>query len=311
MNNILIFNHKAKNCGVYQYGLRVANILKNSTKYNFIHCEIENENEFLDLVNFYKPKGIIYNFYGGTSPWLKSDLVIRFPQITHYCFHHEGNLPEHLKLDYYIIIDSIFNDNNKCFSIPRPLYENINVVYPEITTPIISSFGFPSFHKGFKKITKIVNEQFDEAIIKLHIPVAFFRDRTRNILDEILPECYNEIKKSGIKLIISNDFLKDNEILQFLASSSLNIFLYDDMLGCGLSSVIDFALSVNVPIAIRKSDMFRHIYNTTPYICIENRSLSEIISSGTEPLQQYRDKWSNNNLIKKCEFILDSTIDKH
>lgn len=307
-NNILITNHKAKECGVYQYGYHLSNILKKSINYNFIHCEIDNEQEYLQLVSLHNPIAIFYNFYGGTSPWINSNLLSKLPHITHYGLHHEGAEPNHLGFDHVINIDPTFIDNDRSFSIPRPLFENTNIIPSPPTTITVNSFGFPSHHKGFHKIVKIINDQFDEATINLHMPVAFFRNRTKNILDEIVPECYSEIKKNGIKLMINHDFMSDESILQFLSSSSLNMFLYDDMNGCGISSVIDYALSVSVPIAIRKSYMFRHIVNTSPSICIEDRSIIDIIESGPAPLQQYRDKWSNINLIKKCEYILSKTI---
>ena len=40
---------------------------------------------------------------------------------------------------------------------------------------------------------------------------------------------------------------KQIPFLYFLKSNSMNIFLYDTMVGRGTSSVIDYALSVNTP----------------------------------------------------------------
>lgn len=43
---VLFINHKQKQCGVYQYGLRTANILKKSLNYDIFYCEFENKEEF-------------------------------------------------------------------------------------------------------------------------------------------------------------------------------------------------------------------------------------------------------------------------
>jgi hypothetical protein len=115
------------------------------------------------------------------------------------------------------------------------------------------------------------------------------------------------MKKSNIKLEITTDFLDDDGLLNFLASSTINVFLYDHMPERGLSSVIDYALSVKKPLAISKSHMFRHILAASPSICYEDRTLSEIISSDSDPLQQFRDKWSPSNFIKRYETIINNT----
>src|SRR6185503_12130496 len=100
--------------------------------------------------------------------------------------------------------------------------------------------------------------------------------------------------------------LTDYQLLEFLSQSDLNLFLYDEMNGRGLSSVIDYALSVDVPIGINDSFMFRHIQNEKSNVA--NHSLQEIIDFGTEHLQVYKQKWSNENLIKKYETILNDTL---
>lgn len=295
MEVVLFINHKEKQCGVYQYGRRTANILK-----NYVYCEVSSLEELYGFVELHKPTKIIYNYHASTMPWLGRN---NMPDIKSFGMHHEGS--KIVDFDKFIIVDSTFIDDERNFAVPRPLFENLNYAKKENTVPVISSFGFGFGNKGFGRLVKTVNDQFDEAIIRLHIPFAFYGDNDKQSMQNIYPGCYAEVKKPGIKLIITNDFLTDSELLLFLSESTINVFLYDEMMGRGLSSVIDYALSVNVPIAITKSDMFRHIYNTYPSICVEDRSLKEIISTGAGVLQQYKDKWSNNNLIKNYEQSLD------
>lgn len=304
MKNILFFNHKQKQCGVYQYGYRTGNILKKSTEYNFIYQEVENENEFLTSISNFNPSALFYNYHPLTMSWLGNHCSIdRFPNIMHFGLHHEGSEPG-IRFHGVIILDCTQPDTNDHFSVPRPLFENVNFTENNSVVPIISSFGFGFGNKGFGRIVKTVNDQFEEAIIRLHIPFAYYGDRDGKSVDQLYPGCYNEVNKDGIKLIITNNFLNDEDLLNFLSSSTLNIFLYDEMIGRGLSSTIDYALSVNVPLAISKTHMFRHINNTAPSICVEDRSLAEIITSGASVLQQYRNKWSNQNLIKKYEQVV-------
>lgn len=306
---VLFINHKQKQCGVYQYGYRSANILNKSKLYNFIYAEVESEQEFFNVVNDNNPIGIIYNYHPLTMAWLGNHSFI-FPDVVHYGLHHEGSTPDHIKFNHLLIVDSVVEDTDINFSVGRPLLDSSLVSYAAPQIPTISSFGFGFGNKGFGRIVKLVNDQFDEAIIRLHIPRAYYGDRNGESSVNIFPGCYNEVKKEKIKLIITNDFLSDLDMLNFLASSTINVFLYDEMIGRGLSSVIDYALSVKVPIAINKTYMFRHIYNTQPSICVEDKTLAEIIDSGDAPLQQYRDKWSLDNFNKKYETIISKTRKK-
>lgn len=308
MDTILFLNHKEKQCGVYQYGLRTGDILKKSSRYNFIYQEVDSEAEHASIIANLNPRGIIYNYHPATMPWLGNHCMDKFPNIVHYGIHHEGTEPNIKFNGGIIILDTTFIDTEDHFSVPRPLFENINITPPITAIPVISSFGFGFMNKGFNRICRLVNAQFDSAIIKLHIPFAFFGDRDGASVRNIYPGCYSEIRKPNIKLVITNNFLTDSELLNFLGSSTINVFLYDEMIGRGLSSVIDYALSVNVPIAISKTNMFRHINTTSPSICVEDRSLPSIIQSGSGVLQQYRDKWSNYNLISKYEQIIERLI---
>lgn len=308
MQNIIFLNHKEHQCGVYQYGHRSGKILKKSTNYNFIYVEVESEAEFINAVNLHNPIGVIYNYHPATMPWLGYNGMNKFPHIKHYGLYHEGNIPDHRQFNYVLFVDSTHADIGTSFSIPRPLFEN-SLPISQNKIPVISSFGFGFEHKGFEKIVKLVNEQFDEAIIRLHISYSFYADRAGARANAVISRCSNEIKKPNIQLITTNNFLTDEDLLKFLAASTINVFLYDEIIGfaCGLSSVPDYALSVKVPLAISTSNMFRHIKNDSPSICVENCSLPEIIKAGCDVTQQYRDKWSNENFVKKYESIISQT----
>lgn len=305
-SNILFLNHKQAQCGVYQYGKRSANILKKSTDFNFIYREIENDAEYWSSVNTYNPIGIIYNYHPLTMAWLGHHNIVKYPNTVHYGLHHEGSFPDHIKFNYYLMVDTTFIDENNKLSVLRPLVEgNINYVNPNI--PTFGSFGFGFGNKGFGRVVKLINDQYDEAIIRLQIPRAYFGDRNGEASSQIFPGCQNEMRKPNIKLEITTDFLDDDGLLNFLAANTANIFLYDHMPERGLSSVIDYAVSVKKPMVISKSHMFRHILSTSPSICYEDRTLVEIINSGDEPLQQFRDKWSSTNFINRYKLIINNT----
>ena len=117
------------------------------------------------------------------------------------------------------------------------------------------------------------------------------------------------LKDPNITLNITTNFISDDELLEFLAGNDLNIFFYQKYPSYnGISSSIDYALSVKRPIAICRSNMFSHIWNTTPSICAEDSSLKEIINNGFGPLEHYYNQWSHSNFIKVFEDNIQNVV---
>jgi hypothetical protein len=157
---------------------------------------------------------------------------------------------------------------------------------------------------------KHVQEEFDEAIIRFNIPFAQFWDPLWKNARAIATNCISLLKKEKIKLIITHDFLKKREMLDFLAKNTINIFLYQNPKweSRWISSVIENALAVQRPICISKSSMFRHITNTKPSICIEDNSIKNIIKNWFLPLEKYHEAWGWEGLAYEYEKIIDSII---
>ena len=314
MKNILIVNHKIKNCGVYQYGYRFSNILVKSKKYNFVYVETENPTEFNAYLERYKPNAIIYNYVGSTMPWLNPSIVneLRGHSISQFLIVHTSPLAvwngQFYYFDYYLHQNPYHpNIDSRNFPICRPLFEfsgteNLN---PKLT---IGTFGFGFHHKNVQDICKIVNEQFDcDVLLNLHLTLAHFGDNGK-ALSEIPNLCRTYITKSNIHLNITNNFLTDEELLSFLYNNDLNIFLYDKYNDYnGISSCIDYALSVKKPIAVSESNMFSHINHVNPSICIEKNTLQNIINNGFhDQLQQKYESWTHEKFIDNVENIMQS-----
>jgi len=313
--NILIVSHKERRCGVYQYGRNVADALRKSKKYSFIYAECSGVKEFLSIVDSAMPAAIIYNYHPyppSTLPWLKKR-IIRKIKVPHIDIMHEATQQVTDSaggsfFQYHIAPDpTLLLKNPIVYKTGRliPKYLNINDL-PEI--PTIGSFGFGTAGKGFETLISTVQKEFDEAIIRLHIPFAAFGDSDGSEARTIAKRCKELIVKPGIELMLSHDFLGQEQLLDFLAKNSINAFFYEKNKGRGISSVIDYALAVQRPIAITKSNMFRHIYSTCPSICIEDANLKEIMNNGFEPLLQYCREWNEENLIWDYERIVGKVL---
>jgi len=319
---ILFLNSWQKKCGVYQYGLRLFSILIKSNKHEYTYKEVVDYDDYNSIVTT-SYNGIFYNYHAGTMEWLNSGNI--FKNISNIALQHD--LAEYYMFDVIIKIDTSLqkqiNQTRQAlnepfrYTIPRPIYVNI----PKIETnssfndfinysvegiPIFGSFGFISPRKGFSRIVELINKQYDNAIIKFLIPFDGWNNS--RCIDEAtleLNNCYQNNKNPNIKIMICQDFVDHVNVLHFLQSTTLNLFLYEnDDYDHGVSSVIDFALSVNTPFAISYSKWFRHIYNDI--ICVEKYDLNYIIQNSSTYLNNLRLEHSNKKLIEKMDLIIDN-----
>ena len=164
--NIIFLNHKKKQCGVYQYGFRLYNILKNCKLNKYIYKEVDTYKEYLDVINENDDIDfVIYNCCGLTMPWLNHNSIY----VKNKIFKTIGMIhpfwTENLgrTINFDIKID--YNTNNidepilKKFVIPRPIIEvnhlffnkkienkdlNNFITYKDKNIPIFGSFGLAS-----------------------------------------------------------------------------------------------------------------------------------------------------------------------
>jgi hypothetical protein len=300
---LLFVNHVQQICGVYQYGKRVFEILETDQSYDFYYVEVDNIDSFLSKVDFFSPDVIIYNWHELTMPWLTNEITHQLRNKKQVFFYHEFWTPNNLLYDALIMCDLTENIELKMFSIGRPIYQK-KLEKPKNEVFKIGSFGFGFQNKGFEKVCEIVNSNFDKAIIHLHITSSAFCDIDGHESKRVIENCKKINLKENIDLVITKDFLTNDEILEFLNGNDLNIFFYDYMMGRGLSSVIDYAISVDSFLVINNSYMFRHLLLEKPEISIENNTIEKILEQGIEPIMYFRNKWSHENMRTKFKEIL-------
>ena len=300
-------SHKPSMCGVYQFGLRIATALKESQKYQFVYVECGSKEEYLDTVAEHQPIAKIINWHLLTLPWFPS-VPRTWPTIgiMHECPQSMVDSPQTHLFDFHIAPDPTLTIRNSMVFKTGRLVLKYDNKYPEPIIPTIGSFGFSTGGKNFERIISAVEASFDHAVIRFNLPPATFGDADGSMSRMIYNKCKNLITKPGVSLEIGYDYLDENQVLDFLAQNSINAFLYDNMPQRGISSVIDYALSVNRPIAITKSSMFRHI--SMPSIEIEHSTLAEIHGRGPAPLQHFRESWAPENLVREYETIIENVL---
>jgi hypothetical protein len=311
---ILYLNHKIVNCGVYQYGKRLHEILKLHDKIKFIYREIDSYTEYQNAINEITDLyAIIYNYHNSTMTWLNGSNIQRI--VKNIGIPHES--AEHL-FDIICNIDPNAPESANRFSLPRPIYENVDEMlanysssneeikkfigaYTETEIPIFGSFGFGFANKGFDKIVSVINQQYEKAIIKFIIPKAHF-DPNPHTTTEIVNKIININKKPGIQLMFYHDFVSTEDILSFLKSNTMNIFLYDTMHGRGISSTIDYAISVKKPLGISDSYMFRNIY--VDDICLYKTSIKDCLNTSISYCNKFIVDYSHQKVRDKFNCIL-------
>lgn len=320
MVTILFLNHKVQQCGVYQYGLRLYNILKASPTVKYKYIEIATLYDYVQVIK-QNPgyQAIIYNYHALTMPWLNTNIIQH--KVKNIGIPHES--PSSL-FDITLSIDDSKPESISNYHLPRPLYEDVDKLLEESSSmtpsstsqfisefqdqapeiPIFGSFGFGFQFKGFHNIVKLVNEHYDNAVIKFVVPVAHY-DPINNVTNTLLHNaCVAENKKPGIKLMITHDFFSNEDILRFLKSNTVNIFMYDNLSHRSISSVIDYALSVQKPLVISNSHMFRHIYDDS--ICVLRTPIQQCITNSVSYCAKFLDLYSNERMISKVDSVISS-----
>lgn len=336
MKKILFVIHSAQQCGVYQFGNEVFDAIAGSSKYQFIKTPCDSLEELKKQVALHDPAAVIYNFHPSVMPWVFSKTAkglyhnniagIKCLQIG---IIHEitqevadratsyrnsvvtGTSKDMLNslFDFYISADpTLLLKNPFVFKTGRliPVYSGSS--HEKDNIPVIGSFGFGTPNKGFEDIVTKVQQEFDEAIIRFNIPFAEFGDKDGTHAKQIADHCRSLIKKPGIRLEVSHDFLPKEDVLKFLAGNDLNVFLYKDKGGRGLSSATDLAMAVKKPVAVSECPMFRHILSVKPTVSAEKLSLKEIMNNGFASLEKLAGRWDSKNLLWDYERILDTVF---
>jgi hypothetical protein len=308
---------ESAHCGVGILADLTSSIVQKSTKHNFIPLFVDSQNELDTLIEYHDPDVIIYSYHTGTTKWIDDDaLRIKWWRIKHIMIHYDIHqsvadsfCPSLFNGFKYIITDDVTVTSNKnVFVVPRSLptdeaYKNTVPNDP----PIIGYQGFALPHKGINNIAHTVQDEFDEATIRLHMPSSYFVDpnghRTASQIDQI----NRIIHKPGIKVEIDTEFLSTEDIVGWLSQNDINCYFNDYLDGAGIASSPDYALSARKPIAITKSFQLRHLWNLEPSIIHSpTNTLAQIMSNGIEPLISVYEQNTHKALIAAYEHIVDS-----
>ena len=306
-------------CGIGIKGQLFINILKNSKKYNIIPCYVSSNAELEVEVLKYNPKIIIYNYNHVASTWFTdSSLRNKYPNIYHILKHYDITqklvtdfvATKFLGFNYFISDDNTLIGSDNVFITPRAIPEQNIISAPANIVPRIGFQGFAQPHKGILKLVSQVINEFDTAVIRLHLPLALYIHNHQRGTIAIMNAALDLVKNyPKINIEINHDFLDDEGIVTWLNQNDVNCYFYDYMDGCGIASSPDYAIAAKKPIAISNSHMFRNFNCISPSIIVsDTNKIKDIMSRGIEPLKPLYTQYSHQNLIKAHEVIFDKLL---
>jgi hypothetical protein len=312
MKSIVFLSHREEQCGVHQFGKQIFAAISNSSRFDFVYCEVAHPNEVRNAVLKYDPAAILVNFHPLTIGWIVGSplwhLQVPTIGIRHEMTAEMADRTDDTHFDYYILHDPSARPSNAlCFTAGRLISNAPKMVAPP-SRLTIGSFGFATPGKGFEAVVARAHAEFDDCLIRLNIPSSDFCDKDGSEAHRVAERCSSMICKPGIDIEVTHDFMDLEDVKGFLAGNSLNAFFYDEQSERGISSAVDLALAARRPIALRRTSMVRHLFDAKPSIFIEDRSLREIVESGLTPLEPYIDRWSAENIRANYEGLIDSVL---
>jgi len=96
--------------------------------------------------------------------------------------------------------------------------------------------------------------------------------------------------------------------VDFLAQNTINLFVYTEEKGRGVSSVIDYAVAAGRPFGVSDSKMFRHLEHILPRGFYSNSGIKGILENGNLPAEKLRKLWSDEALFGSFNAAVKNAI---
>lgn len=298
--------HK-QNCGIGIMGKLIGETLLGhpELEFNFIYSDdiptVHNK------INEFNPEVVIYNYAPTTTTWVDDwELRRDYQHIKHGRLMHDAMCqriadeytPEKNSNWNHIIADDPQVVGNEYVMITNRLMPGTPTVkYVEPERPIIGFQGFGFVHKGIDRIAHQVVKEFDEAVIRLHIPYSFYGDPNGQMARTRVAEVQHIVAhKPGIQVIATFDLMSTQEIIDLLAQNTVNCYFYHELTDVyGTASSPDYGLAARRPMAVTRSYQMRNYWHE-PRVQIEHTSLREIIANGTEVLEPFYKAYSKESV---------------
>jgi hypothetical protein len=309
--SVIFINHVKSQCGVYEIGKRIFDLIdKKTLPVKYFETSVNGLNEYLKIIETEKPDFILYNYFSVTLPYLNKSLFKMFPNIKHIGIIHDPLTPQMIDFynntfDCWVIHDQTNKSisNNK-FTTVRPIRRFEKLEKKPNGTLQIGSHGFSvSPWKMFDKIIDLINHEFDEVVINMNITQATFggyEDPKR------FDNWRKLITKKNVHLNITNTYYEtENELINYLSKNDLNVYFYNpphEFVGVGGSA--DLAVSSQSSLVVNNTYMYRHFHDYLGFFEQKN-NLTSFLDNKKEVKKLY-DLWSPEKMTQDYKNMIES-----
>jgi hypothetical protein len=314
MTTILFINHGKQACGVYQIGKRIADFLAQSRKYNIVYAEVANPEELAAAANSHQARGLIYNYYPETLPFLNNLIT---DQVRKFGLAQFGIIHDPMELRFIKIVEAMFDawivhdETNPIISAMKFMTcRPVPRTDPPPPPPARFTVGSHGFGVGpwkvFHWIVEAVNKEFDDALIRINIGKAAFGDvggASATMWDE---KCRRKITKPGIELQLTHDFFPtEQDLIRFLQGNTVNMYFHRDVdVIAGPAGSADLAIASRRALVVNDNYMYRHISIELGCYGVGEKLVD--LCNNQDKVANLYERWSPQKIIADYERMLDS-----
>jgi glycosyltransferase involved in cell wall biosynthesis len=304
----LFINSKKANCSIYESGLMIYDILKESTHYTLDY--IETDGKFLEY-NALGKRAFDFNVINWHPYTLAvpQAMVIKLPARIAIVVEVGVSQREYTPLtpdmfDAYAIIDPTREKYGKYFPLPRP-------VLPAPTKPlldenklVLGSFGLYSeqfkHEKRFGEIVDAANNSGKECIVRINLPRPNY---TATPIETIkrYGDWLKSLAKSNVDVRVTHDYMTREQLVGWLSEHHMNCFPYYRE-RAGLAAVADQAVAAGRAIMTTECNTFRHLHKYISHF--PKQSYMELLETTPTGVLQMREDWSPDNFRKEFNSML-------
>lgn len=302
----IFYNSKKSTCSIHETGVMCFHVLKKSSLYELEYSEEE--------VMRYDVDFVVFNYHHNVCRWINPSLLQQFKGLTFTIVTEVSlytlDLAPHTSMifDHYLILDPTIKETSTMHAFPRPLLDCSTPVYPNNNRVVIGSFGLPTFGK---KWGDIVQKTIDEYGLSEDVLIRFNVPRGTHVPGFIHDSVMNEIQEAGKKVdgfpnikfeLTTHNFQTQQEMVDWCAQNTINVFLYDRHHVSGLSAVTDQAILAERPLLVSSHATFRHIHKYLPNS--SQIGIKEAIKTTREGVLRMKKDWSAAIFVQKFEDLL-------
>lgn len=308
MKHGLFLNQLPAQCSIYESGVMIKDVLKNSPHYTLEYIETDATLYNVDMNKKYD--FIIINWHPLTLPIstyklskLNAILIsVILEVLPGNCFVYA----KEFWFDAHMVIDPTIKKEGNIYPFPRPL--EIVSDLPKLLSYdkiVMGSFGFLN-PRGVALDYKRYNEVIENAnkikncLVRLNFPAGTFTGTPVSVLADY-GKTLSKMANHSVEVQVTHNYMTKLELINWCAENTVNVFPYYRNLP-GLSAVTDQAITANRPIIITDSIAFRHMRQYISHY--PEQSYLELIKSTPKGVDKMRNEWTPEKFRERFRTLL-------